>query len=86
MSLLTTNDVAERLGVTVPRVHALIRAGRLPAEKMGRDYFIEESDLRLVADRPVGRPPKAQPGTRKRATAKRPRGTGAVTKRERAKK
>lgn len=68
MSLLTTNEVAERLGVTLPRVHALIRGGRLPAEKMGRDYFIKESDLVLVADRKPGRPPKSSPGTKKRAS------------------
>ncbi len=62
MGLLTTNEVAERLGVTLPRVHALIKDGRLPAEKMGRDYFIKESDLVLVADRKAGRPPKPKPG------------------------
>jgi len=35
----------------------------LPAEKMGRDYFIKESDLKLVENRKTGRPPKAKPGT-----------------------
>lgn len=63
METLTTKEVAERLGVTVPRVHALIRTGRLPAEKRGRDVFINVSDLALVADRKVGRPPKAKPET-----------------------
>lgn len=58
MSLLTTIETAERLGVTKARVHALIRVGRLPAEKMGRDYFIKESDLKLVEHRKPGRPPK----------------------------
>jgi excisionase family DNA binding protein len=60
MSLLTTNEVAEKLGVTLSRVHALIRGGRLPAEKMGRDYFIKEEDLDLVKNRKAGRPPKAK--------------------------
>ncbi len=60
METLTTKETAERLGVTVPRVHALIKAGRLPAEKRGRDVFIKESDLSLVADRKTGRPPKAK--------------------------
>ena len=56
MKLLTTKEVAERLGVTVQRVHALLRTGRLPAEKMGRDYFIREDDLKLVQNRRPGRP------------------------------
>ena len=60
METLTTKETAERLGVTVPRVHALIKAGRLPAEKRGRDVFIKESDLSLVANRTPGRPPKAK--------------------------
>jgi excisionase family DNA binding protein len=60
MNLLTTSEVAARLGVTIKRVQAMIRDGRLPAEKMGRDYFIKEDDLKLVADRKPGRPRKAQ--------------------------
>jgi excisionase family DNA binding protein len=60
MKLLTTKEVAERLGVTVTRVQQLIGAGSLPAEKMGRDYFIQEGDVKLVADRKRGRPRKAQ--------------------------
>ena len=59
MNLLTTNEVAERLGVTVKRVQAMIRNERLPAEKRGRDYFIREADLKLVEDRKPGRPRKA---------------------------
>jgi excisionase family DNA binding protein len=62
MGLLTTKQVAERLGVGVPRVHQLISEGRLPAEKMGRDYFIKEDDLKLVAERKPGRPRKAPTG------------------------
>ena len=65
MKMLTTKEVGERLGVTVQRIHALIRVGRLPAEKFGRDYLIQESDLKLVKDRKPGRPTKQ--------AAKRPR-------------
>jgi excisionase family DNA binding protein len=68
METLTTKEVAERLGVTVPRVHALIRTGRLPAEKRGRDVFIKESDLKLVQDRKAGRPPNVTSAANKRAT------------------
>jgi excisionase family DNA binding protein len=60
MQTLTTKEAAARLGVTVPRVHALIRTGRLPAEKRGRDVFINEPDLKLVENRKPGRPPKVK--------------------------
>ena len=57
---LTTQEAAERLGISAIRVRQLIGAGRLPAEKFGRDYMIKEEDLELVADRKPGRPPKAR--------------------------
>jgi excisionase family DNA binding protein len=60
VKLLTTKEAAARLGISVLRVQQLIWAERLPAEKMGRDYFIKEADLKLVADRKPGRPRKAQ--------------------------
>jgi excisionase family DNA binding protein len=58
MDMLTTRQVAERLGVTMKRVQAMIRDERLPAAKAGRDYMIRVADLSLVADRKPGRPPK----------------------------
>ena len=72
--LLTTQQVAEKLGVTAGRVRQMIIDGQLPATKMGRDNFIKESDLKLVEDRKPGRPSKAETAkaetrrkTRKRA-------------------
>jgi excisionase family DNA binding protein len=59
MALLTTKETAERLNISVRRVHQLIEVGRLPAEKMGRDYFINDEDLKLVEDRKPGRPRKS---------------------------
>jgi excisionase family DNA binding protein len=56
MDFLTTKQVAERLGITPRRVQALVTAGRLPAQKIGRDYLIKEADLKLVEIRKVGRP------------------------------
>ncbi len=56
--LLSTNEVAEKLGVTSIRVRAMIRKGNLPAQKIGRDYVVKESDLELVKDRKPGRPAK----------------------------
>lgn len=58
---LTTKEAAEKLGISVRQVQTLIQQGRLPAIKKGRDWFIVESDLQLVSERPkTGRPPKAQ--------------------------
>ena len=57
---LTTQDAAERLGISTRRVIKLIEDGRLPATHFGKSYMINEADLRLVADRPTGRPPKAK--------------------------
>jgi excisionase family DNA binding protein len=58
MTLIGTAVAAQRLGVSQDRVRALIKAGRLPAKKLGRDYFIEPKDLALVKNRKPGRPRK----------------------------
>jgi excisionase family DNA binding protein len=58
MKLLTTKEAAEKLSVSVRRVQAMITDGSLPASKLGRDYVIKKSDLKLVQDRKPGRPPK----------------------------
>jgi excisionase family DNA binding protein len=71
MELLTTPEAAKRLGVTVARVQKLIWEGRLPAQKFGRDYVIKEDDLKLVADRKPGRPPKAETAKAKKIVKKR---------------
>ncbi|MDQ3633439.1 MAG: helix-turn-helix domain-containing protein [Acidobacteriota bacterium] len=62
---LTTKEVAEKLCVTVGRVRQMIADGQLPAEKIGRDNFIKESDLELVKDRKVGRPKGYSPKDKK---------------------
>lgn len=58
MSLISTKEAAEKLGVSPLRVQQLIWEKRLPAQKIGRDYVIKEEDLKLVENRKVGRPPK----------------------------
>jgi excisionase family DNA binding protein len=64
--ILTTKEAAERLGVTTGRVRAMIAAGRLRAQKFGRDHQIREADLELVLERHAGRPPlNGRKGTRK---------------------
>jgi excisionase family DNA binding protein len=66
--LLTTDEAAARLGVTPVRVRAMIGAGRLPAEKFGHVHMIKAEDLKLVAGRKAGRPPKSVPAAQKPAT------------------
>jgi excisionase family DNA binding protein len=58
--LLTTREAADKLGITHGRVRQMVADGHLPAQRMGRDNFIKESDLPLVAERKRGRPPKAK--------------------------
>lgn len=60
MNLINTQDAAERLNISAIRVRQLIRSDRLPAEKVGRDYVIKESDLKFVKIRKTGRPSKTQ--------------------------
>jgi excisionase family DNA binding protein len=60
MGLISTSEAAKRLGVHITRVQVLVREGRLPAQKIGNTYVIEENDLKLLERRPVGRPRKDQ--------------------------
>jgi len=61
MNLLNTTDAAQRLGVSVRRVLALIEEGKLRAQKVGRDYAIEEGALEGVkVYGKAGRPPKTK--------------------------
>jgi excisionase family DNA binding protein len=53
---LTTAEVADRLGVSRARIHALIRAGRLPTVRVGPLHLIDPADLELVKVRRPGRP------------------------------
>ncbi len=80
---LTTKKAADLLGVSAARVRQLVLSGKLPAEKFGRDLVIKESDLKLVANRPMGRPPKP---TEKAATRQPRASNGASTERKGAKK
>ncbi len=56
--LISTKEASEKLNLSIRRVQALITSGKLPAVKIGNSYVIKESDLKLVEDRPTGRPPK----------------------------
>lgn len=56
---LTTARAAVELNVTPQRIRQFIQEGRLPAEKEGRDWFVESDDLEPLRDRKPGRPRKA---------------------------
>jgi excisionase family DNA binding protein len=59
MDLISTEQAAKALGVTRRRVQALIKTGRLKAEKVGRVYVIRPKDLEAVRVRTPGRQPKS---------------------------
>jgi len=55
-TLLSTPEVADRLGINRRRVLALIDSGRLPARRVGRSYAVTEADLIAYRPRPRGWP------------------------------
>lgn len=59
--LLTTKEVAERLGITYSRVRQLIRGGVLQAQHLGHIYVVKESDLKAATARETKRGPKPKP-------------------------
>lgn len=71
--LLTTQQAAERLGVSASRVRQFILDGRLPATKLGRDNLIREADLRLLQDRKAGRPSNKKAASTRKSTDRRKR-------------
>jgi excisionase family DNA binding protein len=58
IDLISTKEASEKLGLSIRRVQALITSGRLPAQKIGNSYVIEEKNLKLVRERKPGRPSK----------------------------
>ena len=58
MGQLTSTAAAAELGVSDSRIRQLIREGRLPAKKLGRDWVVEEKDLKRLKNRKTGRPAK----------------------------
>ena len=56
---MTTTQAAKALGISSRRVLALIDAGRLKAVKFGaKMWAIDSKDLKRVAVRKPGRPPR----------------------------
>ena len=59
---ITTTEAADRLNVTMRRVQALIRQGKLRATKFGRDWQIDplSVDELILEPREAGRPRKGK--------------------------
>ena len=56
MKYLGTTSAAEKLEVTTGRIRQLILAGRLKAEKAGKEWLILPHDLEAIKIRKPGRP------------------------------
>lgn len=59
-NLISSKEAAEKLGLSLRRVQALITSGRLPAQKIGNSYVVNEKDLEFVRERSPGRPKKLE--------------------------
>jgi hypothetical protein len=60
MAVIGTDDAARWLNVSVRRLTAMIRSGIVKAQKIGRTWVLEESEVLRVQklSRPRGRPRK----------------------------
>lgn len=56
MNMITTTQAARKLGVSERRVRALIKGGRIKANRFGRVWAILEESLEAVKYRKSGRP------------------------------
>ena len=59
---MTVKEAAEILAVTPGRIHQIIRDGQLPAERPGRDYFLNKEDVEAFKNtiRRRGRPSREE--------------------------
>lgn len=48
----TTNEIAEKVGLTRQRITQLIHDGLIIAEKRGRDWLIDESQIHTIENLP----------------------------------
>ncbi len=63
MNLLSIKEAAEKLGVSARRVNQLIDEKKLPAQKIGSQYVINEGDLEKVTIHGKAGRPKKEPAT-----------------------
>ena len=60
IELLTTRQVADRFDRTIQTIGNWCRTGRLPAQKMGRDWMIPADAVDLFTPPPTTRPRNLQ--------------------------
>src|SRR4029077_20133564 len=72
-TFLTTEEVLEYLQVTLRTVYRLIKAGKIPAVRVGRQWRFRKRDIDswLDSQRPRGDPPAATPSTPVRSARQR---------------
>jgi excisionase family DNA binding protein len=60
MAMIGTSEAARRLGISGRRVAAMILQGLLRAQKVGKTWIIDETDVAKLgkSERKAGRPPK----------------------------
>jgi excisionase family DNA binding protein len=59
---LTTAEAGRELGVSPSRIRQLVLAGRIEAERRGRDLFVTRESLERERVRKTGRPRKTGDG------------------------
>ena len=63
---MSVPEAAQELGVTRGRINAMIRAGRLHATKIGRNWVVTREDLEAVRIRKTGHPVTTGAGLRRK--------------------
>jgi excisionase family DNA binding protein len=53
--MLTTNEIAEKVNLTRTRITQLIRDRVIMAEKRGRDWMVDESQIEIIKNLPENR-------------------------------
>lgn len=58
---ITLAEAAALLGLTKRRVQVFVKAGRLPATRVGIQFLVRRADVLAFAPGKPGRPPKTTP-------------------------
>lgn len=59
LRLLSTAEAADLLGISRQRIHQLIAAGTLHAQRVGPGFVIQQADVEAIRVRYADRPSKA---------------------------